>query len=440
MPRIAASRTALYVAAAALALAAPPLLLRAQPDNWDQVRAAVEGMKQAERDRLDRNTREYQSLSEAERDRYRRLHRALQDDAQNNNGRLGATMQDYYAWLASNQAYDRQTLRTTTDPVKRIEEARRIVDERNAAASRSRAWRSRSRWWLWPDAPDLSADQLADLMQALEEQMALSADERRLLSNGGDEEKVGVERYFAVFSILRGRRDKLHLLLERLDVDAAFAAVPGVRLPPDFASQSAEFKRLLLLRTIVGNVLQEYESAVNQRPATTKELADFVAQLPHDEDLDRLLELEPSEFRPRLEQMYAKQANSLDYRDLDEVLPGPGDFRAFGSGFGGPFGGFRRGRGDARRGPGGEFPDRQGDGPPFLGRPGVPPVSSEPDGDFDPGDRNPGPTPGGPPPYGPPSDSLRPPPPGDGQPLRPRAGERPRPLREGPKQNPPPSN
>jgi hypothetical protein len=155
------SQRVLFVAAGAVALAAPPLLLRAEPDNWSLVQAAVQNMSPTERDRLDRNTRAFLALPEAERQKYRDLHAALQLDIRENNEKLATTMHDYYAWLATNQAYDRETVISIPNSTQRVAEIQKIVEKRNDQANRSRfRWSS----GLLRDVPELTPDQLQALM------------------------------------------------------------------------------------------------------------------------------------------------------------------------------------------------------------------------------------------------------------------------------------
>ncbi|MFO1094176.1 MAG: hypothetical protein U0992_12825 [Planctomycetaceae bacterium] len=394
MPRLAVSHRALYIVVGGLALAAPPLLLRAAPDNWNDVQQAVAAMPQTERDRLNRNIQEYETLSDEQREQYRRLHAALQDDADNKSGKLNATMEGYYAWLGSNPAYDRQTLRNETDSNRRLAEVERIVRQRDEQASRWRTWRSRR---FLQDAPDLTPDQLAMLMGKLEDRLSLTPEDRKRMQADDGSEKTGVARYFTLFSIMGHHKRKLDQLLEPpLDLDAIVAEIPGLTMPPEFPTAPAEFRRFLFLQMIVGNVLKEYENEVRRQQPTTEKLEELVAHWPEDrkDDLDRWLELEPSDFRSNLEREYAKQSNSLDMKDLWEVFPdrgGRGMFPRFNGPDGGRGGFFRGGRpGDGPFGRGDRF--ERPDGPPPAGPPpggefGGPP----PDGSGGPprGDRGP---------------------------------------------------
>ncbi|MFO1096615.1 MAG: hypothetical protein U0992_25395, partial [Planctomycetaceae bacterium] len=374
------SHRALYIVVGALALAAPPLLLRAAPDNWNDVQQAVAAMPQPERDRLNRNIQEYETLSDGQREQYRRLHAALQDDAANNSGKLNATMEGYYAWLGSNPAYDRQTLRNAADPNARLLEVQRIVDERNEQASRFR-----SRWWrgFLQDAPELTPVQLEVLMGKIEGRIpTLNADDVKKLQTEDGVEKTGIARYFALFSIMRHHKLKLDQLVDQMDLDAAIAEVPDLTMPAWFENADPNDRRFLFVRMIIGNVLREYGNEVQRTPPTTEDLEKLVAQWPGDRDeLERILEEEPADFRAELEREYfARQPNALDPRDLWGVLPDwRGGFRGgprFPGGEGGRNGFFRGGRpGEGRFGRGDRFGPPEGpppDGPPPDGAGGPP--------------------------------------------------------------------
>ncbi|MBL8849546.1 MAG: hypothetical protein JNG89_07675 [Planctomycetaceae bacterium] len=318
----AASRPLLILGGAAVALALPPLLLRAAPANWSRVETSVAGMSQADRDRLDRNTREYLALTEGERQKYRDLHSFLESDVEESGGRVEQAMQDYCEWLASNQSYDRQQLRVTTDPRERVAEMQKIVDRRNEDFSRSRG--RLSRWWLNNGVPDLSAEDLATLMSAVENRLPLLTEQERarLVDDEGND-KVGVNRYFAVFGILRGRQENLFKMMERADPDDLLKALPQLEMPPSYAESPIEVKRFMTMAMIIGNVLQEFETARNVRPPTTSDLEEIVANWPADkhDELERMLEREPADFRSDLERIYTREEIALDIDDVWAMIP-----------------------------------------------------------------------------------------------------------------------
>jgi hypothetical protein len=388
------SKRVLFVAAGAAALAAPPLLLRAEPDNWPLVQEAVKNMSPSERDRLDRNTREYLALSEPERQKYRDLHAALQTDIRENNEKLATTMHEYYAWLATNQAYDRETVTALSDPTVRVAEIQRIVEQRSQKASRSRS--RFSRWWLRDGVPELNRDQLQALMTEIENRLDMTDEEQLRLLDSAGKQKQGVARHFALIGIMRDHQQTLRQFIERHDAEELIAAA-GIKLPAAFDAVSSEDRRAIVGRMIVGNVFREFERAVNLRPPTSKNLEDVVARWPQDpieqQKLDEYLELEPSDFRHTLEETYAKDAIALDIRILMDVASD-----LYGRGF---FGG--RGRDGERGGDRRPF-GRPGDRPNPEHRDGRPPFPPR-NGDRPPPEEAGGPRPGDRPPPGPPPRS-----------------------------------
>lgn len=407
-PRRGVSRRVLYVIAGAAALAAPPFLLRAEPENWPAIEAAVANMTQAERDRLERNTQEYLALPEAEREKYRRLHAVLQEDIQDGHERLASTMRDYSAWLSTNQAYDRQELTGITDPAQRLAKMQQVADKRDETASGSKfRW---SRFWLRDGIPELPPEQLNALITAIENRLHMTDEEQNRLLDAAGSEKSGSFRHFAVLSILRDHRQTLLQFLERNDADQLLEEA-GIKPPASFEKATAEDRRVIVVRMIIGNVLREYESNINRKPPSSADLEKLVANWPQDaaeqQKLLEMLEQEPADFRRDLEQAYARDAIKLDSRDVMGLgfdLPRPGWFG--GRGRGGPD---DRERGEGRGGfrPGDRF------GPP--GRDGRPEPPPRRDGDRRPDDRRAG---DGPPPEGrPPRDfprrdgGERPPPP-----------------------------
>jgi hypothetical protein len=403
------SKRLLYVLAGAAAIAVPPLLLRAEPENWDSIRKTVEeNMSPSERDRLDRNTREYLALSEAERQKYRDLHAALQVDIREHNEKLATTMQDYYAWLATNQAYDRETVTSITDPTQRVEEIRRIVQERVEATSRSRS--RFSRWWLGDRLPELKPDQMQSLFTEIENRLGMTDAEEERLFDADDKPKEGVARHIAVIGIMRERQQTLRQFIDRHDAEELIAAA-GITLPAAFDADSPEDRRVIIGRLIVGNLIREFELAVNRRPPSSAELEAVVAQWPKDaaeqQKLDQNLELEPSDFRHTLEEAYAKDAIALDIRIVMDAAADLAPRGGFGRGRG-PQDGPRGGERDRRFGPAGERPnpDRRDGRPPFGPRNGDRPGGPERGEGRRPGDRPPGELP----PPGPPPGDDRPPP------------------------------
>lgn len=330
----------LLLVGTAAALALPPLLLRAEPANWDVIGADVQRMPPADRNRLNRNTEDYLRLSEADRQRYRELHAILENDEQHGRGQLRKTLSDYTSWLATIHAYDRQLLLTTTDPTQRLQEIQRIVDERNESLSRSQG---RFRWWMHRGIPDLDANELASVMQVVEDGLSLTADERDQLRDADGEEKSGVARYFALFSIIRSHRRDLGQSLDR-DLDRFLASVPAAKQPEGISEKPPELQRGICLAMIVGNVLQEYEQQIVRNAPTDADLRRIVEEWSgeNEREVDELLELEPADFRRELERKYAREVFGLDVDEVRRVVPGEV--------YRGRFRGARRDRGPERSG------------------------------------------------------------------------------------------
>ncbi len=76
---------------------------------------------QSKRLRLERNLDAYLKLSEAEKLRYWEMHRQIQDH------NLNPLMKDYEKWLRTISPFDRQLLRTTTEPAAKITEVEKIL-------------------------------------------------------------------------------------------------------------------------------------------------------------------------------------------------------------------------------------------------------------------------------------------------------------------------
>lgn len=381
MVKPAASQRTLLIGAAALAFAVPPLLLRAEPENSDAVRDKVARMSKTERDRLERNSREYLQLSEEQRAQYRQLHAVVSDDAADGRGTYQQAMEDYYAWLAHHQLH-RQELRNATDAAQRIEIIERLIEEqsRDLSSIRNPFLRYRFR-----RTPVLSSDELAMVMAVVEEQIDLSAEERQRL-----QQRQGVVRYLELFRVLRSRRLNLHELIAGWDIEALLARFPEVRLPEPGMDDPAGERRRQFVELVIANVLKEFELERSKAAPTEAQLREFVENWPPAEqaELNKLLEMEPAEFRRQLERRwYAAENRGLDFEALLFVL---GSERRRGSDGRGPRGRERFGsspprepgenRGDARLR---DLPPEGPDSRPYRPLPGPeeePPVRRAPPG------------------------------------------------------------
>jgi hypothetical protein len=255
----------------------------------------------------------------------------------------------------------------------------------------------------------------ARLMTEIENRLGMTDAEEARLFDAADKPKEGVARHIATIGIMRERQQTLRQFIERNDAEDLIAAA-GITLPAAFDTESPEERRGIIGRMIVGNVIREFELAVNRRPPSSAELETVVAQWPKDpaeqQKLDQNLELEPSDFRHTLEETYAKDAIALDIRIVMDAASDLFPRGGFGRGRGGPQDGPRGGERDRRFGPPGERPnpERRDGRPPIGPRNGDRPGSERRDGPR-PGDRAPGDfPPPGPPPGDPPPGDDRPPP------------------------------
>lgn len=370
-----------FIVASAIALAIPPLVLRAGPDGYDQVRTKVATMTQTERNRFERNSQEYLKLTPEQRDHYRAIHAALEQDREQNHGRLTQAMEDYYAWLGTLQTFPREELRTTTDPEQRIAKINTVLEEQSQEQLRDLPHLRR----MFERLPSLSPDQLRRAMETLERAVTLNQEQAERLRS-----RSGIERYLEFFQILRERDLRFDQVLDRADNTALAAALPSGKLP-DWSNEDdpAQQRRGFLSIVLFWNLMREHQLEIRQRRPGQSDLEAFVRDWPEDRqaDLDRLFELEPDQFRQSLERAYAAENLQLDFEVVGEVMFGR-DWRPRGprSGFGendqrGPDG---RDRGDERergRGPGdgrGRNDDRR-DRPPRPGDDG--PRPPQPAGD-----------------------------------------------------------
>jgi hypothetical protein len=221
--------------------------------------------------------------------------------------------------------------------------------------------------------------------------------------------KTGVARYFALFWIMSGQHQNLKQLLDRFGNDELddLTAAADIRMPPRFDTATPEERRAMVFRMIFGNVRREYEKAVSNKRPSSADLEQVVANWPQDPEeqqkLLEMLELEPSDFRRKLVETYAKDKIALDARDLWEMAPD-----IFGRGRGGPDDGEREK--ERRFGQPGDRPnpDHRDGRPLFPPRNGERPPPEEAGGPR-PGNRPPGERPPpGPPPGGPRPGDERP--------------------------------
>jgi hypothetical protein len=305
-----------FVIASVIALAIPPLVLSAGPEGYDAVRTRVATMTQTERNRFERNSQEYLKLTEEQRAHYRAMHAELEQDRQENHGRLTQALDDYYAWLATLQTFPREELRMTTDPQQRITRISNVLEEQSQEQLRDLGYLRR----MFERIPSLSSDQLRRAMAALERAVTLNQEQADRLNS-----RDGIERYLEFFKILRERELRFDQVLDRADNAALAAALPSGQLPDwSSAEDPAQQRRGFLSIVLFWNLMKEHQLEIRDRRPGDSDLEAFVKSWPEDRqaELDRLLELEPDQFRQSLERFYAAEHMQLDIDVVGQVMFG----------------------------------------------------------------------------------------------------------------------
>jgi hypothetical protein len=301
-------------------LALPPLVLRAQPEGFEELRTRVATMTQTERDRFDRNSGDYLKLTEEQREHYRAMHAQIETDRQQNQGRLGQTLDDYYAWLSTLQSFPRQELRTTSDPGQRVQLVEQVLEDQSQSELRQLPWNKPP---PWVRVPDLSSEQLRQLMEVIEGSVALTQEQKQRL----DGKSSAIERYLELFKILRERSAKFDELLDRVGEERLMAALPQDERPVwTNDDQAAQRRRSFFTQLLFWNLSTEFQLEIKRRKPSEVQLEEFVRNWPADSQsqakLDELLELEPDDFRQQLERAYAAQHLALDWDAVPRVMWG----------------------------------------------------------------------------------------------------------------------
>lgn len=304
-----------FLAATVIALALPPLVLRAQPDGMAEVRRRVTDMTATEREQFERNSSDYLKLTEEQRAQYRAIHAALEQDREQGQGRLAQALDDYYAWLLTLDVFPRQDLRTTSDPQQRIAKIETVLEDQAQEQLREYQFPRRQ----FDRVPTLTSDQLQAMMSALERSVSLTQEEYGRL-----EALSGIERYSEFFRILKNRNVRIDQILDREDtVERLVAALPGQKLP-DWAQgeDDTEQRKLHLASVLFWNLFREHQIEIRRVKPSDEELEEFVRNWPPDkgEDLDRLLELEPDRFLQAVQWAYVAHNSKLDFNVVREVI------------------------------------------------------------------------------------------------------------------------
>lgn len=306
-----------FIVATLIALAVPPLMLRAEPEGIDQIRTKVATMTQTERERFERNSSDYLKLTEEQRAQYRAMHAELEQDREQNQGRLGQALDDYYAWLLTLQSFPRQELRTTSDPQQRIAKIGTVLEDQSQEQLRDLPWLRRQ----FERTPALTPDQLREMMAVLEKSVSFTQDESARI-----QPLSGIERYLEFFKILRDRKLQINQLLDRGDTaERLVTALPGGKLPEWIQGENANDHRRFFLSTVLySNLRKENDLEIRRRKPSEEDLQTFVQNWPADrqEDLDKLLEQEPDRFRQGVEWAYVAQNSKLDFNVVNQVYFG----------------------------------------------------------------------------------------------------------------------
>ncbi|REJ90752.1 MAG: hypothetical protein DWQ34_16760 [Planctomycetota bacterium] len=316
----------------AVALAVPPLLLRAQPEGFDEHLRDVNLMTQAERNGLERRYRDFLALPESEREKYRAMHARLTADAAEGRGRLSRALEDYYAWLATLPQNQREELRQTTDPEQRAALAEQFLEQqrdRDSEAEMQAIMRDENFRRFFPSSRFgqfyLKSEELALVMQEVEASVTMTQAQKARLDPAEGEPLSGIERYLELFEIVKEQGDQAIVrVIDAADVERIIEAVPHERIRNwlNTPSQSSQKLRMLLFY-LVANLRMELERERRERRPTDIELEQFVDELKGNDptQFDELMQLEPEDFRRRVERLYAASQQALDFRVIMEALP-----------------------------------------------------------------------------------------------------------------------
>lgn len=339
----------------AAALAAPPLLLRAEPQGFDIKRGRVSAMPQTERDRLARNFEDYQKLNEEQRVHFRRLHDGLQQDREENAGRCSAAMDAYFAWVSSLPAYQQQKLLSTTDPAERITLVAKYVEEQELRQLEEEQRKLGPRGGNYFRLPRLSSSELAVVMAELEQGVALSPGQRQRL----DEKPDGIERYLEFFKIVGvDRKLKITDIINDARAEQILEKLPQ-RARDRLVRPTRPERTFALIWMITWNLRMEIETQTRARQPDADKLLDFVKQWPEDQsaELDELMDLSPDEFVQRVREKYAAKNLELDFEHIRRTYPAEWSPSRGGQGQGSRGGqGFPRSSNDGRDEPRGRQP------------------------------------------------------------------------------------
>lgn len=384
-----------------LSVLVAPFLVRGDQQTESQLeenRAQIGRMTQSERDRLERNFQAYRAMDSQQRQSISDFHEKLNQDQSHSAGELNAALIQYREWLNTIEPFQRDQLRTTSNPQQRLKLMEEIVkDQRMRDAVRV------LREWLKNDSellkrsplakvPILDSEDLSRLMSGIEgiEWRRLSQEQQSELNRHD-----GIKRFVVLLEILkrnqsfrpadrtRGPRWGVRELFatfektaERFDEfvedERARQFVHGDDDEESKLRTTLRVQSLLLMSMMMQVMGEKNDSSI----PTQQQLEQIFSSLPQEEQ-DRLLQLEAIDFYKELVSRMEPANESEDRLSLRDVgrafLPPWED-----GGRRPPPGG--RGPGNPRDGeenpPRGEMDDRDGfrgdrsdrDGRPFGGR------------------------------------------------------------------------
>lgn len=317
------------LASAAVAAAAPPLLLRSEPAGFAAQRSRINAMPRTERDRLARQFDDYLRMDELQRSRYQHLHVGLQRDLQDEGGRLTRAKDDYFSWRQTLPIPQQQKLETTTDPGERIKLVQQYVDEqqkRRAEEEMRQMWRDPStRFMLFFRMPLLTAADLQQVMSELEKGVAFRADQQERLAA-----RTGIERHLEFFKLLDESGRKVTQVVNDAAAERMIQLLPGPAQA--WINESLERDRERNVRVdrvrtlfflLSSNLKKKVDDEMRLRQPDEENLRQFVAAWPSDQaqELDDLLSLEPDSFVREVQQRYAAEHLQLDASVIWRTFP-----------------------------------------------------------------------------------------------------------------------
>lgn len=309
--------------ATVLAIAVAPLLASRGVDSsvLAQSERRIASMTQPQRDRLERNFSEYRELTPQQREHYRQLHQALEADRADNHGRIVRVMEDYYVWIKTLPAYQREQLRKTTDPDARLALVQKYLDQQQEREAEEEYGNGDMPLWL-EGVPAMSDEDLELVFATILQRMPRTNDENAEL-----DALSGIERQLRILRMLidRGRLvqqivglpEMQQRLVGQLTDDELKQAI-------DDASDNRQRTRILM-GSLVKGLLDEYRDEVQRRSPTDEKLREFFDNELTEEEQDVLVQLEPEDFRTALVREYLGQYSRLDVGIIHRAIRAPAD-------------------------------------------------------------------------------------------------------------------